>query len=218
MIKVHKHRLVCRCDDCSAMFAADRFEPTWTMAEPATEPRERVLGKVPLGSAEATWTFVAWVDGDQRLCADWPGFPGTRGARVELAATGEGDRVITGTRDPALMALAEPIPLRRLAAERVNARCMVEHGLAPPDVADFIECGRHGRGIAALACDHVVNDSRVDAIVVYGVDGDYPDLFCEPCLQRYSRGEVQLANTVCSGCQQEHLYRHRLVTRTWYGA
>jgi hypothetical protein len=205
------------------MFPPDRFEAAWTLPEPdpghAKEGRrfERALGRVPLGDPKATWTFIVWVDEERRLAADWPGFPGTAGARVELAESREG-WVITRTPDPALAALADPIPLRRLAIERLNARCMVEYGLAPDAIADFIPCARHGFGIPALACAHVIDGPSTDATVVYGLDGDYPDLFCAPCLARYASGEVELALTVCSRCQQAHLYRHRLVARTWYGA
>jgi len=214
------------------MFPADRFEPAWTMSEPrpsqgfvdaapiAGGPWERVLGRVPLGSRAATWTFVVYVDRERRLFEDWPGFPGTRGARVDLAADlGDDGRTITGTSDPALAALAEPVPLRRIAIERVNARCMVELGLAGAEIADYVACEQHGQGIAALACRHIIESAAsIEATVVYDVDGAYPDLFCQACLPRYVRGDIGLAITVCSHCQQAHLYRHRLVERTWYGA
>ena len=221
MIKVQKHRISCVCDDCQAMFPAGRFEPAWTMPEPARPGRrfERVIGRVALGDAGASWTFVVYVDEDLRLADDWPGFPGTRGARVELGQGAVGSREIVATRDPALAALAVPIPLRRLAVERLNARCMVEFGLAEAEIADFIPCEQHGQGIPALACSHVIESAEaIEATVVYGVDGDYPDLFCEWCLYHYVRGDLGRANTVCSYCQQAHLYRHRLVARTWYGA
>ena len=223
MIKVHKHRLTCSCDDCLEMFPSGRFEPAWAQPEPMAtagqgRPFERVIGRVPLGDPAAAWTFVVWVDGDQRLAGDWPGFPGTAGARVELDRAAHDGPVITGTRDPALAALAHPVPLRRLAAERLGQRCMVEYGLAPPEVADFLACPEHGEGIPALACRHVVDGPPADAVVVYGLDGDYPDLFCPSCLDRFSHGELSVAVTVCSHCQQRHLYRHHLVSRTWYGA
>lgn len=223
MIKVHKHRLTCGCDDCQAMFPAGRFEPAWATPEPTAEGGaarrlERVIGRVPLGDPGATWTFVVWVDQDQRLVNDWPGFPGTAGARVELDRTSHDGPIITGTRDPALAALAAPVPLRRLAAERINARCMVEYGLAPREVGDLVACPEHGEGAAALACAHVIDGPPSEAVVVYGLDGDYPDLFCPACLERYALGEVDVAKVVCSRCQQRHLYRHHLVARTWYGA
>lgn len=222
MIKVSKHRLTCACEDCQTAFPPDRFEATWTV--PAPDPTcERVIGRVPLGAPNASWGFVVWIDADQRLAHDWPGFPGTRGARVELDRPGRPksdkvSRVITGTRDPALAALSDRVPLRRLTTERINARCMVEYGLADDDVADFIACERHGIGLPALACVHVLGAEAIDATVVYGVDGDYPDLFCAACLARYAAGELAVAHTVCSHCQQAHLYRHRLVGHTHYGA
>lgn len=222
MIKVQKHRLSCGCDDCQAMFPADQFQPAWTTPAPHPEVGrrfERVLGRVPLGEPSATWMFVVYVDQDMRLADDWPGFPGTRGARVDLGPGSEGTREIIGTKDPALAALATPIPLRRLAVERLNARCMVEFGLAEAEIADFIPCEQHGQGVPALACSHVIESPEpIDATVVYGVDGDYPDLFCEGCLYHYVRGDISRARTVCSYCQQAHLYRHRISTRTWYGA
>jgi hypothetical protein len=216
VIKLQKHRITCTCDDCVAMFPPDRFEASWSMTP--QDGSRRVTGRVPLGASNASWTFVAYVDEQRRLVDDWPGFPGTRGARVELSHHNAGDEVV-GTRDPALAALAEPIPLRRLAVERINARCMVELGLAPSDIADYVACEQHGQGIPALACAHVIESaSPIDATIVYGVDGDYPDLFCGECLANYVGGDVNVARTVCSYCQQAHLYRHRLVTRTWYGA
>lgn len=219
MIKVQKHHIACMCDDCQAMFPAGRFEPAWAMPEPVPAAGfERVVGRVPLGEPGASWAFVVYVDADLRLADDWPGFPGTRGARVELRP-GDAGREITGTRDPALAALATPIPLRRLAVERVNVRCMVEFGLADAELADYLACEQHGQGIPALACSHVIESpDTIDATVVYGVDGDYPDLFCEACLYDYVRGDLSLAHSVCSYCQQAHLYRHRIVARTWYGA
>ena len=224
MIKVTRHRLTCRCDDCVEMFPPDRYEAAWTLPAPevlrdGAEPPRRVVGRVPLGAANATWPFVVWVDADDRLVTDWPGFPGTHGAKVEIDWRAPEGPEIVGTRDPALAALAEPVPLRRIAVERLNARCMVDFGLAGDDTADYIACPEHGRGLPALACRCVVaSESPLDAVVLYGVDGDYPDLLCTACLPRYLAQDLEVVVTVCSVCQQRHLYRHRLVARTWYGA
>ena len=216
MIKVLTHTLTCRCIDCMQMFPPDRFEPTWALPQPTPASRKAV-GALPLGHPQAGQSFMVWIDTDGRLETDWPGFPGTSGARVEVdwrAATPK----ITGTRDPALAALAAPVPLRRKALERLNQRLMVDYGLAPDETADYIACDLHGHGIPALACAHVVGPDIVDAVILYGVDGDYPDLLCEPCLERYLARDLSVVQTVCSRCQQQHLYRHRLIGSTWYGA
>lgn len=217
MIKVLTHTLTCRCDDCVQMFPHDRFEPTWTLPRPS-ETSRKVLGALPLGHPQAGQTFALWVDHNDCLEVDFPGFPGTIGARVEVDWKAYGGPKVISTHDPALKALADPIPLRRKALERLNQRLMVDYGLAPEEMADFIACERHGHGIPALACAHVVGPEPVDAVILYGVDGDYPDLLCEPCLERYLARDLSVVQTVCSRCQQEHLYRHHLVASTWYGA
>lgn len=217
MIKVLLHELTCRCDDCAQMFPHDRFEPTWTLPQPGPDTR-RALGSLPLGHPRASATFAVWLDADDRLATDWPGFAGTRGAKVDVEVRGAREWAIRGTRDPALAALAAPIPLRRKALERLNQRLMVDYGLAPDDSADYVACELHGQGLPALACAHVVGQDAVDAVVLYGVDGDYPDLLCEPCLERYLARDLTVVTTVCSRCQQANLYRHRLVASTWYGA
>lgn len=219
MIKVQNHTLTCRCDDCAQMFPHDRFEPTWTLPQPSAASR-RAIGALPLGHPQAGQAFAVWLDSEDRLEVDWPGFPGTAGAKVEVDWRAHPPRIL-GTKDPALSALADPVPLRRKALERMNQRLMVDYGLASEDTADFVSCERHGHGIPALACEHVVSALNVDqleVVVLYGVDGDYPDLLCEPCLERYLARDLSVVQTVCSRCQQEHLYRHRLVGSTWYGA
>ncbi len=215
MIKVDRHLIVCDCADCTAMFPPDRFEATWVYPQPSPEAR-RATGRLPIGHPKARPAAIVWVDADDRLATDWPGFPGTIGAKVELTGRGPGLAVV-GTSDPALAALADPVPLRRKAIERLNQRCMVEYGLAPDDTADFVACAIHGQGARALACTHVQTSvDPIDAVVLYDPDGDYPDCFCEPCLARYQAGDVTVAEPVCSRCQQRHLYRHRLVARSSY--
>jgi len=192
------------------MFPPDRFEATWVYPQPSPEAR-RATGRLPIGDAKARPTAVVWLDADDRLVLDWPGFPGTIGAKVELTGT-----AITGTRDPALHALAAP--LRKRAIEKMNQRCMVDYGLAPDDVADFVACAEHGTsGIKALACEHVIGGDAIDVVVLYDVDGDYPDCLCVACFEAFRAGDVSVTQVVCSYCQQRHLYRHRLVAETTYG-
>lgn len=199
------------------MFPPDRYEAAWTLPRPEGRDVRRVIGRLPIGHPQSIPAAVLWVDSDSRLATDWPGFPGTLGALVKVESRGE--PTLVATSDPALAALADPIPLRRTTLERLNARCMVDYGLAPPDVADFVDCDRHGHGAPALACRCVpTSDAPLDVVVLYGLEGDYPDLLCEPCLARYTQGALDAVVTVCSRCQQQHLYRHRIVARTWYGA
>jgi len=76
-----------------------------------------------------------------------------------------------GSPDAILGALTAAVPLRRRFADRLNARCMVELGLAPEGTADFIACERHGRGLPALTCAHLEAEGRPqEAVVLYGVD------------------------------------------------
>lgn len=215
MIKLDRHLLVCDCADCATMFPPDRFEATWTYPEPDPSAR-RATGRLPIGHARARPAAIVWVDADDRLATDWPGMPGTLGAKVELSGRGPSLAVV-GTRDPALAALADPVPLRRRALERLSQRCMVDYGLAPLNASDLIVCDVHGHGARALACAHVVGSAEpIDAVVLYDPDGDYPDCLCMPCLERYRAGDVTVAGVVCSRCQQRHLYRHRLVARSVY--
>ncbi|PKN55938.1 MAG: hypothetical protein CVU56_18720 [Deltaproteobacteria bacterium HGW-Deltaproteobacteria-14] len=219
MIKLHKHLLVCDCEHCREMFPHDRHDAVWAAADPGGGAR-RAIGRVPIGADEAPLEFVLWVTADDRLAVDWPGFPGTRGAAVTLSGTApDGAPVIVATRDPALGALSGEIPLRRALAERFTARCMEEYGLAPEGTADLVACERHGSGVAAMACRCVVESPEaLDVTVLYGLDGDYPDVFCEACLARFARGEVDVCVTVCSRCQQLNIYRHRVIATSWYGA
>jgi len=220
VIKLHKHLLVCDCEHCREMFPHDRHDAVWASPDPG-DGAQRVIGRIPIGADNAPLEFVLWVDDDLRLAVDWPGFPGTRGAAVTLSDTvaSDGARVIVGTRDPALGALTKDVPLRRALAERFTQRCMEEYGLAPEGTADSVPCDVHGRGVAAMACRHVVESpTPVDVTILYGLDGDYPDVFCQGCLAEFARGNVDVCQTVCSRCQQLNIYRHRVVATTWYGA
>lgn len=201
------------------MFPGDRFEPSWTVPKPS-EDACRVEARLPLGHPRASLAFVVWVDECGRLLHDWPGFPGTLGARVDVSWYRPGSGRITGTRDPALLALADPVPLTRRFAEKVNARCMVDYGLAPESAADFVACERHGHGIGALTCPCVAEAGGVprNVWVFYDPDGDYPDVVCEACADRFVAKDAAVTVRVCSRCQQEHLYRHRILGRTHYGA
>jgi hypothetical protein len=223
LIKLSKHALTCACLDCQTMFPPDRFDAVWSAAEPATdtETPRKVIGKIPIGAASATWAFTLFVDEQDRLLTDWPGFPGTAGAQVTLSTPhGAEPPMVIGTRDPVLAGLAANIPLRRETVERVNRRCLVEYGLTEADTSDaYVSCDIDGSGLAALTCAHVVAATDpIETALLYNVNGDYPDLFCLSCLERYAGGDVSVCVTVCSRCQQRYIYRHTLVERTWYGA
>ncbi len=146
--------------------------------------------------------------------------PATEGALVQVEWFAGVWRVASTT-DPILSALAVPVPLRRLAADRLSARCLVMFGLAQPTDADFIECSRHGHGgTSALTCRHVhgTANERPEAVLLYGVDGDFPDLFCLACLERYAAGDISTCITVCSLCLRDTILSANIVRRTWYGA
>jgi hypothetical protein len=219
--KVLGHALTCRCDDCAAMFPGDRFEAAWTVPQPGPDAR-RVEARLPLGHPQAPLAFVVWVDADQRLLHDWPGFPGTVGARLEVQWYRPDSGRATGTRDVALGALADPVPLTRRFAEAVNARCMVAFGLAPDESADLIACDTHGAGAPATACACVAEVGSGagprEVFVFYDVHGAYPDLVCADCVDRFASGDLGMMRALCSHCQQARLLRHRVVGRTWYGA
>jgi|GEM_PF-1545525 len=220
MKKVLRHPLVCECEDCASMFPADHFEPTWTLPKPSEDAR-RAEARLPLGHPRASLAFVVWVDAKGHLLQDWPGFPGTKGALVEMQWYRPDSGRVLGTRDPALAALSDPVPLTRVFASKVNSRCMVDFGLAPADSADFVTCDKHTGGISALACHCVIgakSTERLDVYVFYDPDGDYPDVVCAACVDRFVASDPSVVTTVCSRCQQTHLYRHRIVGRTHYGA
>ncbi|PIE17440.1 MAG: hypothetical protein CSA66_05820 [Proteobacteria bacterium] len=218
MIKVHKHLLTCDCSDCLATFPKKRFEAVWQSAEPDV-PALAVRGRVPIGHADAPLEFKVWVTPDGRLATDWPGFPGSAGARVEIRSDEDGDLFVARTRDPVLMAMSASIPLRRSFKERMSVRCTYELGLSSIHITDYIPCDRHVYGLPAMTCRHVLDAAGpIEVVVLYGVDGDYPDVLCPSCVERVARRDLADTVTVCSRCQQEHLYRHHIRDWTYYGA
>ena len=151
---------------------------------------------------------------------DWPGLPGTIGAKVDIERppSGATGRVID-TPDPILRGFRSEVPLRRKLAERFNARCLVTFGLAPPQTADFVACPEHGEGIAALTCVHLAASTEpMEAVIVYSIDGDYPDLFCRACFDKFAAGQMDVARPTCSRCQRREATRHHITHATWYGA
>ena len=201
------------------MFPADRYDAVWNAPRPQGEDALPAIGAIPIGDPAATLRVGLWVSPEGRLLTDWPGLPGTAGARVDLAQGGDGPPTVIDTMDPVLRGFTHRIPLRRLAAERFQARCMVLFGLVEDEASDLIACTEHGQGAAALSCAHLLETTQAtDAVLVYGVDGDYPDLLCEACLAAYTSGDVTVCVEVCSHCQQRNVYRHEIVATTWYGA
>ena len=202
------------------MFPSDRFEAVWTPPRPEGAHVERVTGAIPIGDPKATLSSVLWVDDEDRLLVDWPGLPGTIGARVtiERPPSGATGRIVDTT-DPILRGFRSEVPLRRKLAERFNARCLVSFGLAPPETADFVPCEEHGEGLAALTCAHLSTSAEpLEVVIVYGVDGDYPDLFCRPCFDAFASGQMEVAQPTCSRCQRRESSRHHIALATWYGA
>ena len=131
----------------------------------------------------------------------------------------EGTLVITRTPDPILGGFAARVPLRRKLVEVLNARCMVDFGLSPLSACDYIPCALHGHGLPALTCAHLRDaTSPREAVVLYGLDGDYPDLLCPACVDVLSGGDASGCLTICSRCLQPDMYRHHILTTTWYGA
>jgi hypothetical protein len=220
LIKLETHALTCRCDDCQQMFPPDRFEAVWTPPRPEGAAAERVTGAIPIGDPKATLSAVLWVDADDRLLVDWPGLPGTAGAHVtvERSPAGGTGRVVDTT-DPVLRGFRSEVPLRRKLAERFNARCLVSLGLASPETADFVPCDVHGEGLAALTCAHLLaSEEPMEAVILYSVDGDFPDLFCRACFDAFARGHSEVAQPTCSRCQRREATRHHISHATWYGA
>ena len=225
MIKVARHPIACDCADCQTLYPPDRFDVTWTLPDPGIEGAVEARGDLPIGGRRASWACKLWVvdlQGERgRLATDWPGLPGTAGAAVTLSG-GRAPRIVD-TIDPVLRGFTDRVPLRRRAVERLNARCMVDFGLAPADAADYIGCEHHGHGLPATTCPHLTEGEGEDAVLLYGVDGDYPDLLCPACVAGLAatrgRGpDAPTLLTVCSRCLQGTVHRHRVVAATWYGA
>lgn len=220
MIKLETHPLTCRCESCQQMFPPDRFEAVWSPPRPEVAHAERVTGAIPIGDPRATLRATLWVDAQDRLLVDWPGLPGTAGAHVTVerppsGATGH----IVDTSDPVLRGFRSDVPLRRKVAERLNARCLVSFGLAAPATADFVGCDVHGEGLSALTCSHLAaNPEPMEAVILYSVDGDYPDLFCRACFDAFAQGQSDVARPTCSRCQRREATRHHIGHATWYGA
>jgi hypothetical protein len=220
VIKVQKHPICCDCNDCKSLFPPDRFDVTWSQPDPSLPGAEKATAQVPIGPGPAALRFHVWIDAQDRLVNDWPGFPGTSGAHVKVRrGPGNIPPHIIDTRDPILGALRHHVPLRRRLIERFNARCMVEFGIAPMGSADHIPCDHHDHGAPAQTCTHLRNGpAGQDAVVLYGLDGDLPDCFCPACVEALANGDLGVCETICSRCQQHLVYRHNIVRITHYGA
>ena len=221
MIKVEKHPLTCACSDCLTLFPADRFDASWPAPRPAREGVRSVSAGIPIGSPSPALRFTLWLDEDDRLACDWPGLPGTIGARVNLRKAPPHstlDDHVTGSDDIILAGFCEGAPLRRKLTTRFNARLMVEFGLAHPSASDYVSCPHHTMGASSMTCSHLQNsDVRKDAVVLYGVDGDYPDLFCPACVDALNAGDLTHTTTTCSRCLSVLARHHRVVATAWYG-
>jgi hypothetical protein len=221
LIKVERHPLLCDCEDCAALFPSDRFEASWPAPKPPREDIRPATAGLPIGASSPAIRFTLWLDESDRLACDWPGLPGTIGARVNVRRAPAGSSLsdhVTGTDDVILAGFSDGAPLRRKLTGRLTARLMVEFGLAPPDTADYVPCSRHTLGVSASTCAHLQGATeRRDAVMLYGVDGDFPDLFCEPCLKRLNTGDLSLVVTTCSRCLATLARHHRLVGTAWYG-
>ncbi|MGM0575092.1 MAG: hypothetical protein ACQEXJ_05110 [Myxococcota bacterium] len=219
MIKLSKHRLTCDCEHCRDTFPLKRFEPTWSVPGPPTDGARAVRGHLPIGDPHPAMHFGLWMDDAECLLVDWPGLPGTAGARVRTRAKGPSEPpVIVDTDDPILRGFTSRIPLRRKLQERLNARCLVEFGLAQPDAADHIACEEHGQGVPALTCPHLMEPQPREVVVLYGLDGDFPDVLCQDCLQALAGGDTSVCLTTCSVCQRVRVLHHHVVATTYYGA
>ena len=221
MIKVERHPLTCACEDCKTLFPSDRFDASWPAPKPAREDIRPATAGLPIGASAPAMRFTLWLDESDRLACDWPGLPGTVGARLNVRKAPPGstmDDHITGTEDIILAGFNDGAPLRRKLTGRLTARLMVEFGLAQPEASDYVPCAKHTMGAAASTCTHLQDATeRRDAVLLYGVDGDFPDLFCEPCVERLSAGDLSQIVTTCSRCLVELARHHRLVNTAWYG-
>ena len=221
MIKVDRHPLVCGCEECATLFPSDRFDASWPAPKPERPDIRPATAGLPIGSPTPAMRFKVWLDSEDRLACDWPGLPGTRGARVSLRASpphSEAPAHITGSDDVLLAGFCEGAPLRRKLTTRFTARLMVEFGLAEPHIADYVPCDKHGSGISASTCVHLQEATeRRDAVMLYGVDGDFPDLFCESCVEDLGKGNLDSVVTTCSHCLALLARHHRVVSTGWYG-
>ena len=221
MIKVERHPLLCDCADCVTLFPADRFEASWPAPKPPRQDVRCVTAGLPIGASTPAMRFTLWLDENDRLACDWPGLPGTIGARVNVRKApphSSMDDHVTGTEDLILAGFSDGAPLRRKLTGRMNARLMVEFGLAQAHTADYVPCRQHTLGVSASTCTHLQSATeRRDAVMLYGVDGDFPDLFCEHCVERLNAGDLSHIVTTCSRCLVDLARRHRIIATAWYG-
>ncbi|MDP6943490.1 MAG: hypothetical protein QF464_05020, partial [Myxococcota bacterium] len=94
MIKVEHHPLVCDCADCHTLFPPDRFDAIWPAPRPARADIRAVTAGLPVGGARPALRFSLWLDAEDRLACDWPGLPGTVGARVTVREGPPGSTVL----------------------------------------------------------------------------------------------------------------------------
>ena len=221
MIKVARHPLVCACPACETLFPADRFEASWPAPKPEREGIREVSAGIPIGSSRPALRFTLWLDEEDRLACDWPGLPGTRGARVKVRKAAPNSTMqdhVTGSDDLILRGFCEGAPLRRKLTERFNGRLMVEFGLADASTSDYVPCPHHTLGVSAMTCTHLQEATgRRDAVLLYGVDGDFPDLFCQSCVDSLNAQNIDHLVTTCSHCLSALARHHRVVSTAWYG-
>lgn len=200
------------------MFPHDRFDVTWPAARPEGEAYVASAG-LPIGHTHASLRFEVWVDADGVLLTDWPGLPGTAGARLETRlGPGSANRRVVGTSDPILQGFAGDAPLRRRLAERFAARCSSELGLVGLAATDFVPCEAHGHGLPCVSCEHLLAaGGPVDGALLYDVDGDFPDFLCLACVERLTGGDVSVCVGLCSRCQRDNVRHNRVVAASWYG-
>ena len=221
LIKIERHPLTCTCADCETLFPADRFDASWPAPKPERDDIRPATAGIPIGSPNPALRFTLWLDEDDRLACDWPGLPGTIGAKVSVRRAPKHSNMddhVTGSNDIILAGFCEGAPLRRKLVTRFNARLMVEFGLATPEASDYVPCTQHGLGASSMTCTHLEQtEVRRDAVMLYGVDGDFPDLFCEACVADLNEGVMEHIKTTCSRCLSVLAHRHRIVATGWYG-
>ena len=95
---------------------------------------------------------------------------------------------------------------------------MVEFGLAEPSASDYIHCPKHSLGASSMTCTHLQDaEVRQDAVMLYGVDGEFPDLICRACVDDMNAGSVDHIVPACSRCVSVLARHHRIVATAWYG-